>query len=429
MSNEITTNDLSIEDLIKSTSYGGAALPPADSDFDFEEDQIEGVRLPYPKTLQKTSKWGKAKDLGKIFVSNNAAEESEREDTMLDGPMPFILVDVLTDTEGRNRYGARILKNPDQDAEEWMLCSSPNGRAPYHSFINETVPYPKATNGASYVIGQDVYGKWIENGEVCKSCPFASWDLAKQLGLKAPPCVEGYQYILWNPQFGLMKMNTPNLSMHFALLGNKKAYTADNEKLVGIAHYFKRNDTPIKKTVKAKDLTEDHLPWVTAVENEHGVIELDKNLILQNEPDKVLTILQGNYKTIHIEIPTFPFAPQGLPSPINPDVPVYKVMLNVEENNNTNSAFVWHFTLSEDQWSKEDWDTFTQEKAMYKDEDYRQKFMRTEEYVEAAKEKIASLNITVLPPAPQSAQLPAGDTPPWAADVIEGDVEEDDYEL
>lgn len=396
-------------------------------EMDTEQDD-DFISLPWIQVPQKSSSVHDFKTMGQLHITDGGDMSDYRDE------LRFILVDSLTLPDPRPKtratVGHRVMWNPDLHIQE-KLCESPNGIAPWPQYLNTEVEHPvlkekvKIGYRKEYPGGPEVP---ISDGSVCLTCPFGDWAMFKAAGINRVPCKQGFSYIVYSlDDEMLIRVNAQNTSVHLALQGQRAGSTyaaKSGEALNGIHKFFKSNGT-IDEVRPKNTLGEYMYRFVSAfmksaedTENQVKVLTIGSD----GKPTQIFQDMMGKEEFTHVvvAIPTFPYAPEGLPDSFKADRPIYPAVMTIVPNAATNNPFVPQIELSDEPLTADELVNFMQIRGTYISKEMRARFMALG-LIDVAKEVLSPVDVEVT--KPEQNQLP-----PWTqeSDTLDGEIVDED---
>lgn len=339
----------------------------------------------------------------------------------------FALVDVLYDQvpDGKwvNNRGGRQMWGYKNDSGKWErdleaggpACSSPNGIAPRPEFLGKEII--DIRTGESVKIGftdgvpvtGEVMGTDMKmHVQVCKTCPLGQWRTDEATGKRQPPpCADAHGYVVYIfphddesipvenriTEGFLAIIRGQNSGVQLALPGARAGTPAariDGAAFMGIVAPFRPNpDTRdaivVRHAGEVGDRLIERIVGFCQDENQTGFVAA-KMRGADGRPNELFTKLRNNteqFPYVAVKVPTYSYAPQGLPEEAGGSVPLKRVEMHVAENgyklgSRANPTLVPEIVVSDRPLSIQHYAEYLKARTHYRNAGGRDQLMRTD---------------------------------------------------
>ncbi|APU89097.1 hypothetical protein Rctr85_076 [Virus Rctr85] len=397
-------------------------------------DDDNGLRMAFAALPQKEGKY-RGDKRGQIFIGNR--DDDPQSEDGYSREVEILWVDFLGTRSGTGRNGVtggRMMwqhaEDGQRDLENGLGCQSLDGVAPMPRYIGNELP--DFRTGRPFKIGfsrNPTSGQFepIADGGICARCPAAQWIKVGERSVQL--CKSNWAWVVYDvANDRLVKVSGSNSGIQMALEGRQKdamGAKRDGSPLPGIEYFFKSTGTR-KLVVAVVDgattLTASQLPFVTGISPDDEGKEVAPVTALlptgEPHPGYAAALASGQVKSVVLDIPVFPYAPEGRPEHTgNPDSPVYPVVMTAVPNNfklksQANPTSVPDFRVGEDPLTKDQYAAYLRVRADYHEAGMRDVLLGTGMRERVLERLTAATPLTISVERP--AALPGGDQ------VVEG---------
>lgn len=341
----------------------------------------------------------------------------------------FILIDTLYDSipEGKwiKNRGARQMWAYKNESGKWErdlesggpACSSANGFQPRPEHLGKELT--DIRTGEVHKIGFDYFdGTWIAdsqtgviNGEqhisVCGKCPLGQWRTDEATGKRQPPpCSDAWGYVVYVLPHAedakvedenritegfLAIIRGQNSGVQLALPGARAGTPAarqDGAALMGIVDPFRQNPQTKNITVTRRvgevgnAQLHNIIGFCSDMEQNNFVVARMRNI--DGSINEVFTKLRNEsekFPFVVMSVPTYKYAPKGLPEDAGVDAPVMRVNMRVVKNgyklgSAPNPTLVPEIYITDSRLSLPEYTEYIKARNLYKNTGQRSILMR-----------------------------------------------------
>lgn len=339
----------------------------------------------------------------------------------------FILVDTLYDTIMDGKYtknrGGRQIWDFVQEDGKWRrakpgetdtqgpACKSSNGVQPRPEFLGKElvdvrtgeftkIGFELADNGEYIPMTETVPYLGEQHISVCAKCPLGQWRTDPVSGAKQPPpCGDAWGYVVYilpdsangieEGKLAVIRGN--NLGVQMALPGARAGSPAarqDGAAFMGIVAPFKANPNTRNKLVTRRVgevAGKGIMDIIGFCENEaQAGFVAAKMRLADGSVNPLFAQLRNNndaYPYVVLSVPTYPYAPEGLPEEAGLDAKVKRVGMRVAKNgyklgSAANATLVPEIFIKDDTLTIEEYTGYIAARSLYKATDARASLMR-----------------------------------------------------
>lgn len=419
----------------------GDAMNSSGAEYEPDLGGQGGPKLPYISFPQANSRKYKRGMLGRMWLG--AKGDDIQEARHYPETISFLLVDSLVDhSKGRGKgVGGRLMwqTNDDgtRDLEKGVLCQSANGIAPMPRYMG--LEFTDYRTGERVKIGytrDQQTGKHVpmDSINICASCPASQWITLKN-GKPIQLCKSNWVWIVASidgDNAELVKVSGGNSGVQMALEGrqqNANGSRHDKAALPGIEYFFRERNEKREVVLPATfSFSDAQFRLVTGLvfDNNGTDVRVPAQAMVKQDKEwtrnEAFFTLLPKAKAVVLNVPTFPFAPEGKPEHVGRYVPVYPVVMSVTENNFNPATFVPDFALAEKPLTEAQYNAFLAQKARYAEEGMRDYFLGTALLEDVAARLRESAPPLISPvPAPALPSVAVTTTDVVEAEVITAD--------
>lgn len=361
-----------LEDMAALDDILGEAAARQAQTMDFGDGTEDTEKMDYIAVPQDNSKsYPMGRRAGFIFVGHKN-EAKQPEGWYFKELLYLPVTNLLYSPEGKKfmiggRLQWELLPGGARNLEKPAMCYSKNGMYPDPFFIGKAVK--DAWTQEEHYIGFD---KQVVGGTlhltpknpllICATCPFSQFN---ENGRKFQ-CNKNWTWLVWVPTqtdvdgkvmpAHMAWLRGANLSVQFALEGRAKGATGaqkDGKPFPGV-NSFTVPGTPFRTAVHVSEwdnLRADQKARVVGLTNqpEKAALETAAGMVFVAPHDEARwATLTKAYEYAVLEVKTYPFAPEGLPSDTGTDTPVYPIKITPVENNMKNTGIAPLMELQEE---------------------------------------------------------------------------------